>query len=357
MPHFATQHLIFGLGIATEVDAIDVGTLARVDIEGHGNRLVFFVDLGNTVDAGEGVTLITQSTTDQVGGRRHHLAGENLTRFNQHQTLDLVLTYDQITGQTHIADAVALALGNVDGDIDVFLVRGDGYLGRSHVHVDVATVQIIGAQPFQITRQLLAGILVVTAQEREPARRLQLEQINEIFGLEDGVADNVDVRNRRNRPLVDDNLQGNPVTRFGNDLRLDIGRVATLGYVLTKQLVAHPFQGCALENLAFSQAGGAQALEQVLALDRLVAFQLDRRNGGTLDQVDHQHVAFATQLNILKEAGTEQGARSFDQFRIIDFVTNVQRQGAEYAAGGNPLQTIDADIGDLEGSGVSPRRQ
>ncbi len=239
----------------------------------------------------------------------------------------------------------------------MFLVRGDGYLGRSHVHVDVATVQIIGAQPFQITRQLLAGILVVTAQEREPARRLQLEQINEIFGLEDGVADNVDVRNRRNRPLVDDNLQGNPVTRFGNDLRLDIGRVATLGYVLTKQLVAHPFQGCALENLAFSQAGGAQALEQVLALDRLVAFQLDRRNGGTLDQVDHQHVAFATQLNILKEAGTEQGARSFDQFRIIDFVTNVQRQGAEYAAGGNPLQTIDADIGDLEGSGVSPRRQ
>src|SRR5690606_25749136 len=36
LAHFAAQHFIFGLGIATEVDAVDIGALARIDGKGDG---------------------------------------------------------------------------------------------------------------------------------------------------------------------------------------------------------------------------------------------------------------------------------------------------------------------------------
>ncbi len=38
---------------------------------------------------------------------------------------------------------------------------------------------------------------------------------------------------------------------------------------------------------------------------------------------------------------------------IIDLLTDIERQRAEHAAGGNPLQAIDAYIGDGEGLGVN----
>ena len=38
---------------------------------------------------------------------------------------------------------------------------------------------------------------------------------------------------------------------------------------------------------------------------------------------------------------------------IIGLFTHVQRQRAKHAAGGNPLQTVDTDIGDSEGLGVN----
>src|SRR5690606_28599058 len=163
------QHFIVGLGVATEVDAVDVGTLARVDHEGHVHGAVLLVDLRHAVDVGEGVALVTQTPADQIGGGGHHLTGEHLTRLDQQQTADVLLRYHQVTGQAYVVDRVQLALVDVHGDVDVLLVRGDGYLGGGDIHVDVAAVQVPGTQTLQVAGQLFPGVLVVVADEGEPA--------------------------------------------------------------------------------------------------------------------------------------------------------------------------------------------
>jgi len=134
---------------------------------------------------------------------------------------------------------------------------------------------------------------------------------------------------------------------------LDGRRVAALGDVLALQFVAHAFEGGSLEDLAFGQPRLLQPGEQVFGLDRLVAVDLDARNRWPFHHADHQHVAFATELDVLEEAGPEQCAGRLDQARIVGCLPHVQRQCTEYATGGNPLQAVDADIGNRERLGVN----
>ncbi|MNO62962.1 hypothetical protein D3C76_536470 [compost metagenome] len=155
------------------------------------------------------------------------------------------------------------------------------------------------------------------------------------------------------RTLVDVDLQRDAVARLGNDLGLDHRGIAALGDVLALQLVAHAFEGGALEDLAFRQARLLQALHQVVLGDRLVAFDLDGGDGRTLDDVDDQDVAVAVELDVLEEAGAEQRAGRFDQAAVVGLVAHVQRQGSEHATGGYPLQSVDPDIGNCEGLGVN----
>ncbi len=143
------------------------------------------------------------------------------------------------------------------------------------------------------------------------------------------------------------------VARLRHHLGVDLGRVAALGHVLALQLVTHTFEGGTLEDLAFGQAGLLQALHQVFGADGLVAFDLDARHRRALDHVDDQDIAIAVQLDVLEEAGLEQGTGRLHQSAVIGLVADVQRQGTEDTAGGNPLQAVDADIGDGEGLGVN----
>ncbi|MCY1300823.1 hypothetical protein D9M70_504070 [compost metagenome] len=157
----------------------------------------------------------------------------------------------------------------------------------------------------------------------------------------------------RHGAFVDGDFQRHTVTRLRHHLGFDRRRVAALGHVLALQLVAHAFERGALEDLAFGQTGLVQAFHQVFGADGLVALDLDARDGRPLDHGDHQHVAVAAELDVLEEAGLEQGAGGIDQLAVIGLVADVERQSAEHAAGGDPLQAIDADIGDGEGLGVN----
>ena len=307
----------------------------------------------HAVDVGEGVALIAQATGDQLAGGGHDLAREDLPFLDQQQCTHVFFRHFEITGKLHVTDTVLLALFDVDGDVDVLLVRGNGYLGGADIHVDVAAIQVVGTQTFEVTGQLFAGVLVVVAEEGQPVGGLQLEQIGEFFIRENRVADHVDVGNGSNGAFVDGDLQRNAVPRLRNHFGFDLGRIAALSHVLALQFVTHTFEGGALEDFTLGQTGLIQTLEQVFCSDGLVAFDLDAGDGGTLDHGNHQYVAIAAELNILEEAGAEQRASSVDQLAIIDLLADIERQRAEYAAGGNPLQAIDAYIGDGEGLGVN----
>jgi hypothetical protein len=61
---------------------------------------------------------------------------------------------DDVPGEADVADREDIPLVDVDGDIDILLVRGDRDLGRLDLEVDVATVEVEGAQGLQVTGSL-----------------------------------------------------------------------------------------------------------------------------------------------------------------------------------------------------------
>ncbi|KAF1068397.1 MAG: hypothetical protein GAK45_01375 [Pseudomonas citronellolis] len=353
LAHLATQHLVFGLGVAAEVDAVDVGALARVDHIGDRHGLVVIVGLGYAVDVGEGIAFVTQAAGDQVRGGGHHLAREHLAFLYQEKLLHFLLRHFQVASELDVTNRVLLTFVDVDGDVDMFLIRGDRYLGRGDIHMDVATVEVVGTQTLQVTRKLFAGILVVVLEEGQPVGGLQLEQADQIVFGKDRIAHHVDVGDGRHSAFVDGDLQADAVTRLRHDLGLDARRVAALCDVLTLQFVAYAFEGRALEDFTFGQTGLLQTFHQVFGGDRLVTFDLDAGDGRAFHHVDDQYAAITTQVNVLEETGLEQRTSGLDQTVIVSLIAHVQRQCGKDAAGGNPLQTIDPDVGNCEGLSVN----
>ncbi len=157
---------------------------------------------------------------------------------------------------------------------------------------------------------------------------------------------------RRDRAFIDLDLQCNTISRLVDDIGFDAGRVTPLRDVLALQLVTYALERCALENLAFGQARLLETRQQILGLDRLVALDFDGRNGRPLHDTDHQHVAFAAELDVLEETGTEQGPRGLHQALVISRLAHVERQSTEHAACRDPLEAVDPDIGNGEGLSV-----
>ena len=151
--------------------------------------------------------------------------------------------------------------------------------------------------------------------------------------------------------FIDLDLHTHPIARLGHDLGFNRRRVTALGNVLALQLVAHAFEGSALEDLTFGQARLLHAFHQIVGGDRLVALELDTGNRRTLDYIDNQHVAFAAQLDVLEKTGFEQCASRIHQASVIGFVADVQRQCAEHTACRDPLQAVDSNIRDFEALG------
>ncbi len=74
LTHFAAQYFVTSLGVATEVDTVDVSSFARINHIGNGDGIVFIMRLRHAADVGKGVTLITEATGNQLGRSSHHFA-------------------------------------------------------------------------------------------------------------------------------------------------------------------------------------------------------------------------------------------------------------------------------------------
>ncbi len=268
--------------------------------------MIGIVGFRHAVDVGECVAIVAQTAGDQVGAVSHDLARKHLTRFDQNQLFELVLRHFQVAAQLDAAHRIAVAFGDIDGNEHAFLVRRQRHLRRIYIHVDVATVQVPGAQSLQVAGKFFAGVLVIVLEKRQPVAGLELKLISQLFIGEHGVADHVDVLDRRHRAFVDGDFQGDAITWCRQRLGIDRGTVAALGDILALQFIAHALQRGALEYLAFTEPRLLEPLHQVVGADDLVADNLDTGDRGAFDYIDHQHIAIACNVDVLKETGLEQ---------------------------------------------------
>ncbi|SSM31754.1 Uncharacterised protein [Klebsiella pneumoniae] len=58
----------------------------------------------------------------------------------------------EVARHLHSGKLVLIAFGDVDGDVDPFLIRRQADLGRIDVETGIAAIQVVAAQGFKVAR-------------------------------------------------------------------------------------------------------------------------------------------------------------------------------------------------------------
>src|SRR5690606_14450314 len=210
------------------------------------------------------------------------------------------LGIDQITGQIHLVDDVLLALGDVDGDVDLLVVRGDGDRRGVDVELHVAVVHVMGGQPLQVAAELLLGVFVAAAERPVPGFEAQLEQVQQLVILEGIVANDVDVLDAAFLALVHRHVDGDAVTRQVFHLDVHGGAVAAAGGIDLLDALTDGLERGAGEDATLGDVGRSHVVQNVVGLQHAVAGDIDLADRGTFQHGDVEDVAFAGNLDFLE---------------------------------------------------------
>ena len=355
LPHLATHDLVARLGVAADVDAADIHATARIDEDGERDLALLLVDFGRRVDVGEGVALVAEAVGDGLGGFGELLAREDLARAHLRQRDVFGLRQHQITGETQAGDGVLLTLGDVHRDVDVLLVGCDRDLGRVDVEVEVALVQVEGAQGLEVGRQLLPRILVVLGVPGEPAGRGELHLLDQVVGLEGLGADDVDLADLGDVALFHRKVDADAIALERRHGGGDGGGVLAARQVLALELLLGALEQRTVEDARLGEADLAQAgLERVL-VEFLHADEGDVGDRRAFVHRNHDDVAFGLDAHVAEEAGGEERTDRVRRLLLAEGFTHPHRQIVEDGARLGALDAFDADV--LHHEGVERERR
>ncbi len=198
--------------------------------------MILFIQLRNHIDIGKGVSILTQPVGQGIINLNDPFARKYLPLTQGYQPLQLLSRQHHLSIQLNTAQHELPTLTHVDGDIDLLSIRGDRYLCGVDLKIDVATIQIPGAERLQISGQLLPGIAITFGQKGEPSTRIELKQVSQLIGLVCLVADQGDLANTGTLPLTELDPYRRAITLQGGDGCLDLDPVAPHPQILTTQL-------------------------------------------------------------------------------------------------------------------------
>ena len=270
----------------------------------HG--LIAIADFRLGLNARIGIAVATEEFLNVILHFGHFGAVIQLARLNFGQRFDFCRMPRQVTRHLHTGKLVLIAFGNVDGDVDAFLVRRQAHLRGVNVETSIAAIQIVAAQRFKISRQLL--FLIFTIAHHVPPRHFiaQLEGRNEFIGAECVVADDIDLLDFRRDAFLEYQLQVDTVTRQRRHDSFNAGAVFTDAVVEILQPLFDISQRGAIEGFPYAHAGCLKVLLEHVIFHRLVTGESDAGNRWTLFHLHQQGITIAQDANVLKVAGGKQ---------------------------------------------------
>ena len=193
LTHFATQNGIFRGIVAFEANFTHVVAVTRIDVYVQLHGLITIVDFRLGLNARIGVTVATEEFLNVILHFGHFGAVIQLARLDFCQRFDFCRMPCQVSRHLHARKLVLIAFGNIDGDVDPFFIRRQANLSGVNVETSIAAIQIVAAQRFEISRQLL--FLIFAIADHVPPRHFiaQLEGRNQFIGAECMIADDIDL--------------------------------------------------------------------------------------------------------------------------------------------------------------------
>ncbi len=344
LAHLAAQYLIFGGHVAVEVDVAYIDAGARLDVDDEFHLLGLVVDLREGDHLGIGVAVTTEELGEYLFGVGHLARRVDAASFNGDEPLHLAGAIDEVALELDTGDLVLIPFLDVQGDVDAFLVRSHGDLGGLLGETDIAAIHVVGAQGLDVTGQLLLLVALIRGEVPPGHLIAQGELGDQLLFREDIVADYVDLLDLGGLAFHEGELEVDPVARQRGDDGFYPGGVFAHAVIEIFQPLLEGGEHGAIQGITNPDAGGFQALGQLLLLDVLVAGKLDAGDGRTL--LDHhlQHLAIAVDLHILEVTGGIEFLDGIRQGHGVDVVANPDRQVQQCGTQGHPLQALDLDI-------------
>ena len=348
LPHLPAQHFITRLGVSLETDAPHVYVIAGVDEECQVDFTFGVVDFRHCVDVGERVAFVAEPIADASRRLRDQLAGKFRVLNDGDEIEEFLFGHDESALKVYVTNEVAATFGDVDGDVDVLLVGRDRYLSRVDVEVDESVVEIEGTQCFEIGCKLRFGISIRARDEGEEPRRVELEIIQQFIIVERDIPYDVDLPNLRDVAFRDLELDSDTVAFEGCHRTGDLRAVPACREIRTMQFLFHLIECRAVEDAPLGESHLLEARQEVLRLEFFIADEFDAAYGRPLDHRHDECVAIAFKTHVTEETGLEQRTEGAGSARAGDRISDLDREVVENGAGGDSLESFQANVLDDE---------
>ena len=346
----APDDRVDGAGVADDVDAIDVDTLAfrhverDVDGVGLGIRTIGRVDVDEGVARrarrkGQGVDrALDLVTLVQVAGP------DRQQQFQEVRVQAVVLGHD-----LDVAEVVLVTLFDRQGHGEGAVVRRQFGHGRGDAEVVVAPVRIEFPQLLAVIIKAAGVVVVVLGKQPPPLRLLGHHDLAQLAVGEGVIAQEGDRLDARLGALVDLEDQVDAVL-----FQLD-----QLGRHVRRDTARQTIQLNDLAHILLDPGAGVDAarrdghfLAQLVLADRAVPLEHDLVDDRVLDDADDQvAVRLQADLDIGEQLGSVQGADRDVQDHRVDGVARLDRQVGQDRGLVDALVALNQDAVDHSGLG------
>ena len=340
--------LVPGARVARHVDAAHISPALRLGGQHHGHLAGGAVDLGPGLDAREGITIQAEQVLEAARRCGDGVAAVGLAGPQQHEGTELFFLAQVVAFQAHAGDGVGLAFLDRDGDRDRLLVGRDRDLRRLDRKFQVAAVEVVRAQLFQVGVQLGARVAIGLAVPGEPARGRQLEEVLQRGLRHELGADDAHIADARGVALGHREGDVDAVALQRRHGRHDLGAIQAAAEVLALDLLLGAIDRRAVERQAVTDAGVPQALRERVLVEFLQAHEGHGSNDRTLVDDEHGDLLLDLDAHVLEETRGEQRAQGAGPLVVGVGVTDAEGQGREDRAGVGALKALDPDVLDDE---------
>ena len=213
LAHFSPQDVVSGREIAGEINAVYVGSIARLNEECYLNRFILFINFWDTCRFCKGIAKVAQELHHNFFSAGHQTLRIYLARLHENRSAQQCFSVYQITSQIHGADSVLITFIDIDSDIHLFTVWRNGDGRGIHTEFNVTIIEIERLEPLQVTRELLSRVTVFATEEHVPGLRTELEEIEQLLFLESLITNDVDMTNPRLFALINIKTDRDSVAR------------------------------------------------------------------------------------------------------------------------------------------------
>lgn len=258
---------------AADVDALDIGARAFVDVEHDGDGVRLEIAVAAGTDHGEGIAATRRLDL--------HFLDRLLDRFDVVERADIDARIVAHRGRIEVrnggaevdgADAVLRAFLDLEGDVEALLLRIVFGERGDHLDVGETVLEIETANQVAVGLDAIGIVEVVAGEEAQQVRFVRLDDVAQAVGRERVIADELDRLDAGLGALLDREDQVDAVVRLLDDLGRDADVIATRAAVDFGDL-----QGVGLHHGAGKGAArlGLDFSGELLVLDLLVTFERD----------------------------------------------------------------------------------